>query len=381
VSPGPLVTKSGNRTLAGRLVLEDRVDAGRIHVAEGRIQAIDLDDGPVDGPLIGPGLVDIHVHGWGGHDAMDGLRALDGMARSLLRQGVTGFLPTAVTSPIDVLERFANDVRAWSSEPPADGARPLGFNLEGPFISSAKKGAQNPAFILEPARADQARLSGLLDGLRVITIAPELTGALDLIGWFADHGVVVSLGHSSATAEQAALGYAAGARSTTHLFNAMSGVDQHAPGLAVAALTHDAAYVELVADGFHVDPAVWPIILRTKPADRLMLVSDAISLAGTGDGRSTLGGLEVEVHDGQCRLVSNGALAGSVIAVDTGVRQLVAAGVPLPRAMGAASYQPLELLGIEDRGRIAVGQRADLVELDDDLRVIRVMLEGNWAVP
>jgi N-acetylglucosamine-6-phosphate deacetylase len=193
--------------------------------------------------------------------------------------------------------------------------------------------------------------------------------------------VVVSLGHSNATAAQAALGNAAGAKSTTHLFKAMSGVEQHAPGLAVTALTHDAAYVELVADGFHVDPAVWPIILRTKPADRLMLVSDAISLAGTGDGRSTLGGLEVEVHDGQCRLVSNGALAGSVIAVDAGVRQLVAAGVALPRAMGAASYRPLELLGIEDRGRIAPGQRANLVELDDNLRVLRVMLEGNWVVP
>jgi N-acetylglucosamine-6-phosphate deacetylase len=375
------VTQGGNRTLAGRLVLEDRVEAGRIHVEAGRIHAIERDPQEAGGPLIGPGMVDIHVHGWGGHDAMDGHAALDGMARSLLQQGVTGFLPTAVTAPIDVLERFANDVRDWMSEAPADGARPLGFNLEGPFISTVKKGAQNPAFILEPSRADRNRLSGLLEGLRVITIAPEVSGALDLISWFAEHGVVVSLGHSNATAAQAALGYAAGAKSTTHLFNAMSGVEQHAPGLAVTALTHDAAYVELVADGFHVDPAVWPIILRTKPTNRLMLVSDAISLAGTGEGRSTLGGLEVEVHDGQCRLVSNGALAGSVIAVDTGVRQLVAAGVPLPTAMGAASHQPLEVLGIEDRGRIAPGQWADLVELDDDLRVLRVMLEGNWVVP
>jgi N-acetylglucosamine-6-phosphate deacetylase len=375
------VTNSGNRTLAGRLVLGDRVAAGRIDVADGRIHTIELDDKEAGGPLIGPGLVDIHVHGWGGYDATDGHAALDGMARSLLRQGVTGFLPTAVTAPMDALERFANDVRAWSSEPPADGAQPLGFNLEGPFISPVKKGAQNPAFILEPAKADRGLLSGLLDGLRVITIAPEVDGALNLIGWLVERGVVVSLGHSNATAAQAALGYAAGAKSTTHLFNAMSGVEQHAPGLAVAALTHDAAYVELVADGFHVDPAVWPIILRTKPADRLVLVSDAISLAGTGDGRSTLGGLEVEVHDGQCRLVSNGALAGSVIAVDAGVRQLVAAGVALPRAMGAASYRPLELLGIEDRGRIAPGQRANLVELDDNLRVLRVMLEGNWVVP
>jgi N-acetylglucosamine-6-phosphate deacetylase len=300
------------------------------------------------------------------------------MARSLLRHGVTSFLPTAVTAPLDGLAEFSAEVARWSENAPEDGAGPLGYNLEGPFISEAKKGAQNAAFIQVPSRVDREQLTALADGLRLTTIAPELDGALDLIRWLVGRGVVVSLGHSSATAAEGALGYAAGARGATHLFNAMTGIDHHAPGLAVAALGDDAVYVELIADGFHVDPVVYPIVFRTKPADRIVLVSDAINVAGTGDGRTTLGGLEVEVRDGQCRLVSNGALAGSVLALDMAVRNLVALDVPLPQAVASASISPSTLLGLADRGRIAPGQRADLVELDDALHVRRVMRGGEW---
>jgi N-acetylglucosamine-6-phosphate deacetylase len=283
-----------------------------------------------------------------------------------------------VTAPLEELESFGDEVGEWSATAPEDGAMPLGHNFEGPFISPLKKGAQNAAFIQVPADADRTRLGALANGLRLTTVAPEVEGALDLIRWFTDHGVVVSLGHSNATAFEAALGYASGARSTTHLFNAMSGVDHHDPGLAVAALDDDAVYVELIADGHHVAPAVYPIVFRTKPADRLLLVSDAINVAGTGDGPTTLGGLDVDVRDGQCRLVSNGALAGSVLALDMAVRNIVAAGVPLARAVASASLWPLTLLGITDRGRIAPGQRADLVELDDALEVRRVMRDGRW---
>ena len=168
------------------------------------------------------------------------------------------------------------------------------------------------------------------------------------------------------------------ATSTTHLFNAMSGVDHRAPGLAVAALGDDAVYVELIADGVHVDPSLWPIITRTKPDGRLMLVSDAISLAGMGDGRATIGGLEVEVVGQRVTLVGTTTLAGSVIALDTAVRNLVDSGCSLPFAAAAASRNPLAMLGMTDRGRIAAGQRADFVELDDELRVRRVMRGGAW---
>lgn len=368
-------------SVAGRLVLDDRVAPGRVAIDGSVIRSVELDDGDVlaDAPFIAPGFVDVHVHGWGGHDAMGDRAALDGMARALLRRGVTSFLPTAVSAPLSTLVAFADRVRSWMPDAPTDGAEPLGFDLEGPFLAPDRRGAHDPVALLVPGEVPAADLSPLLDGLRLITIAPELPGALERIAWFAERGVAVSLGHSAASLEQAGAGYRAGARSTTHLFNAMSGIDHRAPGLAAAALLHDDAFVELIADGVHVHPALWTLIARVKPADRLVLVSDAIALAGRGDGDGWIGGLAVEVRGGRVTLAGTSTLAGSVLGMDTAVRNAVAAGIALPAAIAAASRNPLALLGVADRGRIAVGQRADLVELDADLAVRRVMRGGVWA--
>jgi N-acetylglucosamine-6-phosphate deacetylase len=367
-------------TVRGRLVLDDRVAVGTVSVEDGLITDVAVEDGATDDslPFVAPGFVDVHVHGWGGHDAMRGPAALDGMARGLLRQGVTSFLPTAVTASLDDLAAFAASVREWQPGAPEDGAEPLGFNLEGPFLAKAKRGAQDPAHLIAPADADATALEPLLDGLRIVTIAPELPGSLELIRLLAARGVVVSLGHSAATERQAQAGYDAGARSTTHLFNAMTGVDHHAPGLAVAALLEDEAWVELIGDGIHVDPALWPLIRRLKPADRVLLVSDALPIAGTTDRTSWLGGMKVEVRDGRATLAGTSTLAGCVVGLDTGVRNLVRSGIPLVAAVATATRGPRGLLGVGDRGRIAVGQRADLVELDERHRVRRVMRGGTW---
>jgi N-acetylglucosamine-6-phosphate deacetylase len=365
------------QVVAGRLVLEGGVVPGRIEVAGERIVGVAPDDSASKGPYLAPGFVDVHVHGWGGHDAMDGSAALDGMARALLPHGVTSFLPTAVTVPFDRLVAFADDVRRWSAQAPADGAAPLGFNVEGPCISLEKRGAQNQAYIQDPQTV-LAGIEPLLGGLQIMTVAPERPGALDLIRRLAEAGVSPSLGHSMATADEAAAGYAAGGRTTTHLFNAMSGVDNHRPGLAVTALADNAAYVELIADGLHVERALWPIIARAKPRYRLILVTDGITLAGMGEGVFQLADQEVEVRDGACRLVSDGRLAGSVISLDTAVRNVVESGIALVDAVQAATRNPLDLLGVTDRGRLAPGQRADLVELDDYLNVTRVMKAGSW---
>jgi N-acetylglucosamine-6-phosphate deacetylase len=368
----------------GRLVLDERVVAGRIAVEDGLIAAVELDEAAESdprapgGPFIAPGFVDVHVHGGGGHDAMGDGAALEGMARHLLGHGVTSFLPTAVSAPLATLVAFARSVREWTPVASADGAAALGFNLEGPFLAPSRRGAHDPAALRVPADVPRADLEPLLDELRLITVAPELPGALELIGWLRDRGVATSMGHSAATLREARAGFAAGGTSTTHLFNAMSGVDHREPGLAVAALVDDSVSVELIADGEHVDPSLWPIITRTKPDGRLLLVSDAIPQAGLGDGRAILGGLEVEVVGQRVTLVGTTTLAGSVIALDTAVRNLVAAGLPLWFAAAAASRNPLALIGVTDRGRLAVGQRADVVELDDDLRVMRVMREGAW---
>jgi N-acetylglucosamine-6-phosphate deacetylase len=362
----------------GRLVLEDRVQPGRLILEDDRISAVEPDPSEANGLWIMAGFVDIHVHGWGGYDAMGPPASLDGMARALLHRGVTSFLPTAVTAPLDVLRAFADRVSAWIPNAPGDGAAPLGFNLEGPFISPQRVGAQNPAFVQTPATTERRDLEPLLRSLRLTTIAPETPGAIDLIRWLADRGVSASLGHSAATAAEATAGYDAGARTVTHLFNAMTGVHQHAPGLAAVALSRDDVYTELIADGHHVDRLLWPLILRTKPADRLILVSDGIELAGTPHAQGTLGGLAVEVRGDRCTLVSSGALAGSVIALDTAVRNLARFGLDLPRVSAAASANPLALLGEHDRGRLAPGLLADLVELDEGFRVRRVMRAGRW---
>jgi N-acetylglucosamine-6-phosphate deacetylase len=376
-----LSAEDGALTVAGRLVLDDRVATGSLTIENGLIAGVELLDEPAqdrDRPFVAPGFVDIHVHGWGGHSAMGDEASLGGMARGLLRRGVTSFLPTAVTAPLDRLVAFAEGVRSWLPNAPADGAEPLGFNLEGPFLARSHRGAHDPSFLIAPADAPPETLESLVGRLRLLTVAPELPGALDLIRWLAGNGVSVSLGHSGATLDEARAGYAAGARSTTHLFNAMTGIDHREPGLALAALLDDEIFVELIADGIHVDAAVWQLITRLKPEERLLLVSDALPIAGTGDGRGRIGGLEIEVAGLRATLAGTSTLAGSVIALDTAVRNLVESGVSLPAAVAAASRNPLALLGVLDRGRIAVGQRADLVELDNDLRVSRVMGAGAW---
>lgn len=364
--------------VSGRLILDDQVVPGSLTIEDGLITDVTLGADSNAETFISPGFVDVHVHGWGGHSAMGDRAALDGMARALLRRGVTSFLPTAVTAPLPALGEFAARVREWLPSAPEDGAEPLGFNLEGPFLAEARRGAHDPAFLRSPEDVARDELQTLVDSCRLITVAPELPGALELIAWLDSAGVRVSVGHSAASFESARAAYAAGAISTTHLFNAMSGVDHRSPGVALAALLDDRVFTELIADGIHVDRALWPLIARLKPVERLLLVSDAIPLAGTGVGRGRLGALDVEIAGERVTLAGTQTLAGSVLALDKALRNLVESGIALPAAVAAATRNPLELLGIQDRGRLATGQRADLVELDADLNVRRVMRGGTW---
>jgi N-acetylglucosamine-6-phosphate deacetylase len=367
-------------TLSGRLVLPDGVLLGHLSIDGGRITAIEADSSVAAERTIAPGFIDVHVHGWGGHDAMGGADALSGMARALAARGVTSFLPTSVTASFERLTDFAQSVREWMPDAPADGAEPLGFNMEGPFLAEDKKGAHPVDLLRHPADLDEERLATFIEGLRIITIAPELRGAPELIRRLAEAGVRVSLGHSAADVLESRAGFAAGAVTTTHLFNAMVGVVHREPGLALEALLDDAVWVELIADTLHVDPALWPLIWRMKPKARVLLVSDAIKLAGSGQTRGMLGEMEVRVDGETVTLVEGGNLAGSVTALDLELRNVVRAGVSLQEAVLAAATNPAELLGIKDRGRIETGLRADLVELDADYGVRRVMREGAWIV-
>lgn len=374
--------------LRGRLVLPEGIRPGRVLVEGGRISGVELEDGVAmeaddsiaDDRIIVPGFIDVHVHGWGGHDAMGGPAALSGMARALAAHGVTSFLPTSVTATFEKLTTFAESVRAWMPGAPEDGAEPLGFNMEGPFLAADKKGAHPADLLRHPADLDEDRLATFIEGLRVITIAPELPGATELITRLSAVGVCVSLGHSAADVSAARAGYAAGAVSTTHLFNAMVGVVHRDPGLALQALLDDDVWVELIADTLHVDPALWPLIWRLKPTSRVLLVSDAIALAGSGQTSGMVGELEVRVDGERVTLVDGGNLAGSVTALDLEVGHAVRAGIPLVDAVAAAATNPAAMLGMADRGRLEAGLRADLVELDATYRVRRVMRAGEWIV-
>mgnify|MGYP001823106508 CR=1 FL=1 len=368
--------------ISGRLVLEDREVRGRLVVGDdGRIAAIEADEAAPTDVLVVPGFIDVHVHGWGGHDAMGGVEALSGMARALAGRGVTSFLPTSVTATFEKLTVFADSVRAWMPDAPADGAEPLGFNMEGPFLAEQKKGAHPAGLLRHPADLDDDRLATFLEGLRIITIAPELRGAPELISRLVQAGVQVSLGHSAANVAEARAGYDAGAVTTTHLFNAMVGLTHRQPGLALAALLDDGVWVELIADTHHVDPGLWPLVWRLKPAERVLLVSDAIALAGSGQTRGMLGELEVRVDGEQVTLVEGGNLAGSITALDLELRNVVRYGTPLVEAVRATATNAAEQLELDDRGRLATGLRADLVELDAvSYAVRREMRGGEWIV-
>ena len=286
----------------------EAVVPGRLVIEDGWIVDVVTDTGNAawaTGPLLAPGLIDVHVHGWGGHDGTGDAEALSGMARALLRQGITSFLPTAPSLPSRRLRASRPGCASGCPRRRPTGRSRWGSTSKGPFIAPARKGAHDPALLRTPENIDPTVVDASLDGLRIMTIAPELPGALALIERLAGWGSC----RPSATPRQPGRGAcrlsSAGtttAKTTTHLFNAMTGVDHRLPGLAVAALTDDDAYVELVADRFHVHPSLWPIILRSKPAGRLVLVSDAMSLAGCGDGPGQIGGLDVVVKDGRVTL-------------------------------------------------------------------------------
>lgn len=367
-----------------------RFNDARVVVRSGRVRAVELrafgnrertEYVVPPGHVLAPGFIDIHVHGGAGVDAMQGPSAMHTMAAALARRGVTSFLPTAVSAPFDELAGFAASADALSRNPTTGEARVLGANLEGPALDPGHRGAHDPANLVDAGAVLRAWRTQpeRWRAVRIITIAPELPGATELIRYLARGGVVVSLGHSNATFVEAMAAYDAGARSTTHLFNAMTGIVHHAPGLAAAALSHASATAELIADSIHVDASLWPLVWRLL-GNRLILVSDAMAAAGVGDGRYTVGGLKSIVQDGRSAL-ADGTLAGSTISVADAVVNVCAAGMPLPGAVAAATAAPARLLGRRDVGRIARGASADLVILDDAGRVTRVMSGGVWLNP
>jgi N-acetylglucosamine-6-phosphate deacetylase len=353
-------------------VVDGALVPGDVTIANGSVADVAVSRGSGRGIAV-PGFVDLQVNGFGGVDfaAADA----DGYRRAgaaLLETGVTAFQPTFVTAPEADL---VSALREIPSEP--IGPRILGAHLEGPFLSPARLGAHPAAGRRDP---DAALLDRLLDAGPVsqMTLAPELPGALELIDRLQARDILVSCGHSNATAEEATAAFDRGVRSVTHLFNAMRPFAHRDPGLAGAALARDDVVVQLILDGHHLADDTAAVVWKAA-AGRVAIVTDAMAATGVGDGRYRLGGVEVEVRDGVARRTEDGVLAGSVGTMIEAIRKLHALGAPLPQAIAAATSVPGRL-SRRVSGVLHAGGDADLVILDDRLEIRAVFVGGKELV-
>ena len=333
------------------------------------------------GCTLAPAYFDVHIHGSAGHDVMEGTpEAFTAVGQFLARHGVGAYLPTTVTMSMDAtLKSLAAMAKLIGSR--ELGARPLGIHIEGPFLSPHKKGAHPARLLQTPSVELFDRMWEASEGkIRLMTIAPELENALEVIARAASLGVRVSLGHSDADAAAAKAGVHAGATTATHTYNAMRNFDHKASGLVGEVLTNDDLFAELICDGFHVDAAAVKMYWRCKGPERAMLITDAMVAAGMPDGVYKLGELDVRVVDGKC-VIDENTLAGSTLTLDRGVKNFTAfTGAAIDEVTRLASRNPARMMGLESEvGSLLPGRAADITVLDKKNEVVETILRGKRA--
>lgn len=369
----------------GKLILKDDVVSGVAIVFDEKIQAIvpeneinteEYEVIDAKGNLVAPGLVDIHIHGYLGEDASDGsVEGLKKMAAGIAKNGVTSWCPTTMTIAKDEIVEAFDTARKVKAEKECYGAKILGVNCEGPFINPSKKGAQPEEFILPP---DGNFIVEHADILKLFTVAPEMGGAKECIETvYKDGRVLVSMGHTGATFEEANAGIEVGVRHATHLFNAMTALQHRNPGVVGAALSDERVSCELIADTFHVNPGLYKLVAKAK-GDKLCLITDCMRAGGMEDGDYTLGGQHVIKTGIQC-LLEDGTIAGSVLKLNEAVRNLRDyTELPLPEVFACASLNPAKAVGEADRiGSLEIGKCADIIICDDDINVITTIIDGK----
>ena len=334
--------------------------------------------------VMAPGYLDIHMHGGAGLDVMRASGSeLPRLGQFLTKHGVTGYFATTVAAPLDAtcaaLERLADSIEEQPQQNggPAE-ARPLGIHLEGPFLSHKRRGVHPPEYLVEPTVPIFEKLWQAARGhVRMLTIAPEISGAMEVIAEAARRKVLVSIGHSDAELPTAMQAVKAGARHATHTFNAMRPLDHRNPGIIGEVLSDDTITADIIVDGIHVSPEVVKVFLQAKGPDRAVLITDAMSAAGMPDGRYQLGPIQVDVADGKA--TANGSLAGSVLTMDRAVRNVTKfSGWNLREAVQAATLNPANAAGLaSDRGKLAVGAVADFVVLSSTGEVIKTIVSGR----
>jgi len=376
---------------ARRLITADGiVDHPRIAIHhDGTVASIEPGEPGPDDTTLTAAFFDIHVHGAAGHDAMEGTAgAFARIGEFLATKGVAYYLATTVTVPVDrtlrSLEGIADAIDAAEQDENVHAARPIGIHLEGPFISHAKRGVHPPADIQPPSIPLFERMQQAARGhIRLLTIAPEMPGALDLIAFVTKTGTKVSVGHSDAAAGQTRAAIAAGATGATHTFNAMRRLDHREPGIAGVVLDAENLYAELICDGIHVAPEFVRLWLRSKSEARAILVTDGISATGMPDGNYMLGELVVTVAGGRCLSTHDLAtgvetLAGSVLTMDRAVANLQRfTGASLATAVHLASRNPARMLGLDHLSSIAVGQPANFNVYSSDGNLRQTILRGR----
>jgi N-acetylglucosamine-6-phosphate deacetylase len=387
-------TANDRLALVGGTVVtrEAAIDDGIVLVEDGRIVFVgsrrDADPEPssavvdASGKLVLPGLVDTHVHGSHGDDVTlgdpEGVRRI---SRALARHGTTAYLPTTVSASRDVL-LGALEACVEAQCDPGPAAEVVGVRLEGPFINACRRGAHAREAVRAPDPEECRELLEAAPGrVRIVTLAPELPGALETIRLLGEYGIIASLGHSDADYDTALAAIEAGASHATHLYNAMSPLHHREPGLAVACLVEPAIRAEIILDGVHVAPAMARLAARAKGRDGLALVTDATAAVGRPDGVHALGGVEVHVRGDRCTLADGVTIAGSVLTMNRAVANAVAlAGMDLVDAVYAASYLPATLCDVADRkGSLEVGKDADVAVLDADFSTFLTLCRGEVA--
>ncbi len=360
---------------------------GYVSIADGRITGAGTGPPPgvpdlaLDAGILLPGMIDLQLNGGYGVDLAEVDAA--GWARLACRlpeTGTTGFLATFISAPVTELAGALRSAGELAAAEPLAGARILGVHMEGPFLAPARAGAHRQEYLVPPtAEAVGELLAAGAGVLRLVTLAPELPGGLAAVARLASAGLVVSIGHSDATARQAAAAAGAGARMVTHLFNAQRPFHHREPGVPGQALTDHRLTCGLIADPSHVGPAACALAFAAAPG-RICLVTDAVAAAGMPPGRYLSGGRAIVVAGPeQAPRLADGTLAGSLLRMDQAVANTVAAGVPLPAAVAAATRIPADLIGRPDLGRLAPAARADLTWLGDDLRTRATWVAGELA--
>lgn len=324
------------------------------------------------GAYVLPGFIDLHIHGYKGDDVMDGTHeGLRRISKALCENGVTAFLPTTMTMPLDTIRKALDVIRQASLSEP-QGAMVLGAHLEGPFIHMSKKGAQSGSHIIQP---DEDLVKSYEDILKVITLAPEVKGGLEMIQKYG-HKINVSLGHSTASYEVAQEAYNAGAKGTTHLFNAMTGLNHREPGLVGAAMSCG-CYCEVIGDNIHLHTGIYELLTKMKGLDKLLLVTDCIQAGGMGDGNYSLGGQAVKVTQGKCTL-DDGTLAGSVLKLKDGLKNFTSAtSHSLEDLIPLVTENQAKYLGLDvEMGTLDIGKLANITLMDEAFNIKETYVRG-----